>query len=139
APQREQLLVRVQRREVRDVPVVRPGVVDAELHPRLAHGGAELLEQVAARAATGGVEGGGVAAPQAEAVMVLGGGDEVASASALGEAHDLLHAAGRRMPVVGEVLVGTAQPVELLVAGPGGAALDAHGVGVPLGVLVAGV
>src|SRR5690625_5700594 len=43
------------------------------------------------------------------------------------------------MPVMSEVFIGVAETVDLLVAHLRGAALDAHGVGVPLGVLVAGV
>src|SRR5699024_8175017 len=101
--------------------------------------GGELGEEVAARSAPRRGEGRGRRVPEAEAVMVLGGGHEVAGTGAGGEARDPRGGVPTRMPVVGEVLVAVADPVEPLVAVLRGAAVDAHRVRVPLGVLVAGV
>src|SRR5699024_2198973 len=115
------------------------GVVEPEFHPGLTHSGAELFEQVTAGAAAGSVEGCGGTVPEAEAVVVLGGGHDVAGPCALRQSDDLADAALGGLPVVGEVLVGVSEAEGLLVAGLGGAAVDADGVGVPLGVLVAGV
>src|SRR5699024_2672593 len=88
AAQREQLVVRGQRREVGDVPVVGAGVVQPQAQALRANGLGELGEHVPAGAAAGGGEGGGGAVPEAEAVMVLRGGHDVAGAGAGGEAGD---------------------------------------------------
>src|SRR5699024_177146 len=77
--------------------------------------------------------------PEAEAVMMLGGGNEITGTGAGGEARDPRGGVLAGVPVVGEVLVAVADSVELLVAVLRGAAVDAHRVRVPLGVLVAGV
>src|SRR5699024_356837 len=138
AAQREQLVVRGQRREVGDVPVVGAGVVQPQAQALRANGLGELGEQVPAGAAAGGGEGGGGAVPEAEAVMVLRGGHDVAGAGAGGEAGDPARRVLGGVPVVGEVLVGVAEAVDLLVARLRGA-VQAHGVRVPLGVRVAGV
>src|SRR5699024_12476503 len=92
-------------------------------------------EQVPAGAAAGGGEGGGGAVPEAEAVMVLRGGHDVAGAGAGGEAGDPARRVLGGVPVVGEVLVGVAEAVDLLVAGLRGA-VQVQGVCVPFGVLV---
>src|SRR5699024_8742814 len=91
-----------------------------------------------ARAAACRGEGSGRRVPEAEAVVVLGGGHEVAGTGTGGEARDPCRGVLAGMPVVGEVLVAVADAVQLLVAVLRGAAVDAHVVRVQLGVLVAG-
>src|SRR5699024_7082105 len=115
AAQREQLVVRGQRREIGDVPVVGAGVVQAQPHPLGAGRGGELGEEVPARAAACRGEGSGRRVPEAEAVVVLGGGHEVAGTGTGGEARDPCRGVLAGMPVVGEVLVAVADAVQLLV------------------------
>src|SRR5205823_8330037 len=117
--------------EVRDVPVQPAGVVDTEPQPRPTRGVRELEHQVAARAAPYGVA---VArprrVPERDAVVVLGGGDDVACTRAPEQVHHGVRIERLGGPLVEEVVV-RRTAVYLLVVPLRGAAVDPDGVRVP--------
>src|SRR5690606_39905761 len=77
ASEAEQVGVGLDRREVADMPVQRTGVTHAEARPRPAAGVVELADEIAARPTGGRVEPGRRGVPEAEALVVLRGGDDV--------------------------------------------------------------
>ena len=119
-------------------PVVAAGVVEPHAHAPGPHRLAQVAHQVAARPvlALDRVRHG--RGPQREAVVVLGGEHDVARARRPAQVGQGVEVGARRGVVEGadEVVVGVVLAVDLGVVELGRAALDLHGVAVPLGVRV---
>lgn len=114
-----------------------------EIHPEAGTSGpsgvVEFGDQVAARPSPHRVEPGGGGVPQAEALVVLGGGDDVAPTRGHQFLHEVAGVEGLGPPHIRQVLIAGARAVQVLVTSPRGAARDPHGIAVPLRVLVVGV
>ena len=135
----EEVRVGLDGREVAHVPVERPGVVDAEVGARSTRRVVELGDQVAARTPCGRVEAGRGGVPQAEALVVLRRRHDVLRPRSDELTHERIRIEGGSIPQIRQVLVRGPRAVLSLVPLPRRAAGDAHGVAVPLRILVPGV
>ena len=117
-------------------PVVAARVVQPHPQSCGAHRTGEITDKVAAGVVAALVRMLQRGRPQAEALVVLGGQDDVTGAGGAAHLGDGVHV-GRGGAVVeqwNEVVVGRIGAVRVTLVVPGGAALDAAGVEVPLGI-----
>jgi hypothetical protein len=128
--------VRVERRQIGHVPVETAGVVHAEPQARGPGGAGEFADQIAARAPAHRVAAGGAGrVPQRDAVVVLGGRDDVAGAGPGEQRRPRRRVERVGLPRVEESVV-RCVAVGLAVVGAGRAVVEPDRVEVPLGVRV---
>src|SRR5690606_17187638 len=118
----EQVCVGFDRREVADMPVERPRIVDAEAGSGPAGRVVELPDQVTSRAAGVRVEAGRLRVPETESFVVLRGGHDVAGTGTDELADEGIRVESRRIPALGEVFIRRSRPVLFLMPLPGRAA-----------------